>query len=389
VNFITNGWNRIDRLGANGSFGGPAGNFAAMSTSWYSPAGTSDDWLISPSVAISGTAPALIWKAKAQDPDFPDGYKVMLSPTGGNTIADFTVQLFSIGAENSSWKERNVNLSAYIGQNIRFAFVNNSTDQFMLLVDDIKVLDDFTPSPYCDAEGDAFFEAIGRVTVTNSKGEVFDNDNDPDFYDSADGYQDFTNLGPINLVAGSTGNAIKVTKVWWDFDDDEAIAVWIDFNGNGIFEPSERVFATSPNNITPVSGTFSVPSSVTVGSTTRMRVMLNWDVEGTAMNPCSTTEFGQVEDYTVKFVDNLAATQETNMKNSVKIYPNPVSDILNIESTSKVLSISVYDLTGKMVAYHGSNEEKSQINVSKLAAGAYIVKIQTEKGDESTKIIKK
>ena len=32
VNFITNGWNRIDRDGANGSFGGPAGNYAAMST---------------------------------------------------------------------------------------------------------------------------------------------------------------------------------------------------------------------------------------------------------------------------------------------------------------------------------------------------------------------
>ncbi len=39
VNFITNGWNSIDRQGVNGNFGGPAGNYAAMSTSWYTPVG--------------------------------------------------------------------------------------------------------------------------------------------------------------------------------------------------------------------------------------------------------------------------------------------------------------------------------------------------------------
>jgi hypothetical protein len=95
VDFITNGWNRIDREGTDGSFGGPAGNYAAMSTSWYDPAGTSNDWLISPQIAVSGASPTLYWDVKAQDPDYPDGYKIMLSPTGGNTIADFTVELYN------------------------------------------------------------------------------------------------------------------------------------------------------------------------------------------------------------------------------------------------------------------------------------------------------
>ena len=48
VAFITTGWNRIEKLGANGNFGGPAGDFAAMSTSYYNPPGISNDWLISP-----------------------------------------------------------------------------------------------------------------------------------------------------------------------------------------------------------------------------------------------------------------------------------------------------------------------------------------------------
>ena len=67
VNFITNGWNRIDRDGTEGDFGGPAGNYAAMSTSWYTPAGTSNDWLISPTIPVSGASPTLYWDAKAQD----------------------------------------------------------------------------------------------------------------------------------------------------------------------------------------------------------------------------------------------------------------------------------------------------------------------------------
>ncbi len=139
VNFITTGWNRIDKLGANGNFGGPAGDYAAMSTSWYSPAGTSNDWLISPSIAIPTGTTQLQWEAKAQDADYPDGYRLMLSPTAGNAVGDFTVELYSIAAENADWETRTVDLSAYAGTNVTIAFVNNSTDMFMLLVDNILV----------------------------------------------------------------------------------------------------------------------------------------------------------------------------------------------------------------------------------------------------------
>lgn len=139
VNFITTGWNRIDRQGANGNFGGPAGDYAAMSTSWYAPAGTSNDWLITPSIAIPAGTSTFKWDAKAQDADYPDGYKLMLAPNGGNTVADFTVELYSTAGEDAAWVTRTVNTSAYAGTNVRLAFVNNSTDMFMLLVDNILV----------------------------------------------------------------------------------------------------------------------------------------------------------------------------------------------------------------------------------------------------------
>ena len=155
VNFITTGWNRIDRLGANGNYGGPAGDYAAMSTSWYTPAGTSNDWLITPSISIPAGTSTFQWDAKAQDADYPDGYKLMLAPNGGNTVADFTVELYSTTGENSEWITRTVNTSAYAGTNVRLAFVNNSTDMFMLLVDNILVDAVAAPVTGClsDTEG--------------------------------------------------------------------------------------------------------------------------------------------------------------------------------------------------------------------------------------------
>lgn len=139
VSFITTGWNSIDKWGANGNFGGPAGDYAAMSTSWYSPAGTSNDWLITPQISIPAGTSTFQWDAKAQDADYPDGYKVMLAPNGGNTIADFTVELYSTAAEDPDWITRSVSTSEYAGTTVRLAFVNNSTDQFLLLVDNISL----------------------------------------------------------------------------------------------------------------------------------------------------------------------------------------------------------------------------------------------------------
>ncbi len=56
-----------------------------------------------------------------------------------HTVADFTVQLYSTTAENSTWTSREVALGAYAGQTVRIAFVNNSNDMYVLLVDNIKV----------------------------------------------------------------------------------------------------------------------------------------------------------------------------------------------------------------------------------------------------------
>ncbi len=144
VSFITDGWNVLDKNGPDGNFGGPAGDMAAMSTSWYTPAGTSNDWLISPQITLT-TNNQVVYEVKAQDPDFPDGYELRISTTGTDP-ADFTDVLFSIAEEYSPpadetdlYKTRRFNLSDYDGEDVYLAWVNNSTDMFMLIVDNVVV----------------------------------------------------------------------------------------------------------------------------------------------------------------------------------------------------------------------------------------------------------
>ncbi len=113
---------------------------AAVSISWYAPPGISDDWMITPAITGITAKTILEWDAQAIDADFPDGYKVKVS-IGGTAIADFTDQIFQIGGEvaNGAFKHRLVMLDDYVGKTIHIAFINNSNDQFRLVIDNIVV----------------------------------------------------------------------------------------------------------------------------------------------------------------------------------------------------------------------------------------------------------
>jgi hypothetical protein len=125
------------------------GDTVGASTSWYTPAGTSDDWMVTPQISIPGAGATLSWDAKGQDPAFPDGYQVWVSTTG-NTVANLMAgtMVFEIAAEVSPWTSHSVSLDAFIGADIYIGFRNNSTDQFILLIDDILV---FSGAPPFDA----------------------------------------------------------------------------------------------------------------------------------------------------------------------------------------------------------------------------------------------
>jgi len=390
---FTSAWIRKDRGGETPNYGGPDGDYAAMSTSWYDPAGTSNDWLISPSFTVSGASPTLYWDAKAQDASYRDGYKVMLAPNGGNTVADFTVELLSVPAESSTWKSRAIQLTPYIGTNVRIAFVNNSNDKYVLLVDNIKV--DYTyvepPISYC---GPLLYEG-GVEPITLVKFAGIDNTTDATL-DGSDAHEMF--LDKIaNVTQGQTYQITLKGNTGGAYNN--YFSVFMDWNQNGSLDDAGEAYVI-PTALNTSTGTdakeitfnIAVPAGATLGET-RMRVkkVYGSTIPATMGDPCTDGgglfgAYGQAEDYTVA-VGSLAVSDIS--KASISIYPNPVVDVLNITAASKVTAVSVYDMSGKNTANYKLNDNKSQVNLSKLAPGAYVVKITTETGVQTVKVIKK
>jgi len=75
-----------------------------------------------------------------------------------------------------------------------------------------------------------------------------------------------------------------------------------------------------------------------------------------------------------------------NLDKTVVVYPNPVKDILNLQlnNFSTMQSVKIYDLQGKIIL----EDKNNIINVSNLAKGLYIVKVETEEREFSKKFIK-
>ena len=116
------------------------GNVCALSTSYYSPIGTSNDWLITPPITLTGNNLKIAWKDIATDALYPDGYNVLISTSAGNTIGSFnSTPIYSTTGAPAAWTEQQVNLNTYAGQTVTFAFVNNSNNKFLLGIDSIRV----------------------------------------------------------------------------------------------------------------------------------------------------------------------------------------------------------------------------------------------------------
>jgi hypothetical protein len=113
-----------------------------LSTSWISTPTTADDWMSTPAIVIPVSVNPIVleWNSMAVDATYPDGLQVFTS-TSGATPADFTgangSQVYISANELPVWTTHQVVIAD--NQTIYVGFRNNSTDQFVLAVDDIIV----------------------------------------------------------------------------------------------------------------------------------------------------------------------------------------------------------------------------------------------------------
>jgi chitodextrinase len=198
------------------------------------------------------------------------------------------------------------------------------------------------------------------------------------------GYENFTAIS-TNLVR-STANTITITPTWTGTVYSEGYSVYIDYNKNGVFtDAGETVYTRAATTITPVSGSFTVPATATLGST-RMRVKMSYNA--TPTSSCGSFTYGQVEDYTVNIVSTARGEEEiSNDAVSFKLFPNPVQgDLLNITDVDADSTFKVFNMMGQEVG-KGKIENES-IYVGSLSAGTYLIEVSNAKGSTSKRFIK-
>ncbi len=85
---------------------------------------------------------------------------------------------------------------------------------------------------------------------------------------------------------------------------------------------------------------------------------------------------------------NTVLSSDSFNVSKVKLYPNPASNVLNIEATADVQNISVYNLLGQEVMNRQTSGTSVSLDVSSLNAGVYVIKTMIDGNISSTKFIK-
>lgn len=86
-------------------------------------------------------------------------------------------------------------------------------------------------------------------------------------------------------------------------------------------------------------------------------------------------------------VEECSLNTTSFIQSNVKVYPNPVSDILYFDTADTAIEkVILFDISGRKVL---EQNEANTISVSHLQKGSYILKLFTDKGVQTEKVIVK
>lgn len=93
------------------------------------------------------------------------------------------------------------------------------------------------------------------------------------------------------------------------------------------------------------------------------------------------------------YVDNIylykdATASIGDLDFNFEVYPNPVKDVLNVISAESIDMVKIYDLTGRIVKQAAPNKANFNVDVADLSNGVYLVKLNADNKEVTTKLIK-
>ena len=146
-----NCWTTIDADG-DGNYWGRTSNLPAHDGSYtlysYSYDSNNDlaidaeNYLISPQITLPATGNyQLTFYARCASSSYPDSLWVKMSTTGNTNVSAFNTVLMTKTAIAASYQQYTVSLSGHNGQSFYLAFVHDSYDGYVVLLDDISIVD--------------------------------------------------------------------------------------------------------------------------------------------------------------------------------------------------------------------------------------------------------
>lgn len=73
---------------------------------------------------------------------------------------------------------------------------------------------------------------------------------------------------------------------------------------------------------------------------------------------------------------------------NLKVYPNPIKNVLNVSFSQEINSVEVYNMIGQKVKSVQVNATEGQLDMSSLTSGAYVVKVYANEQVKTIKMIK-
>lgn len=210
---------------------------------------------------------------------------------------------------------------------------------------------------------------------------------------------DGTNTNATN--AGATDSMVTTAAcfnygendVWFSFTVPSGVAtvdISTDFTGGTLMDSEIALYSGNCGALNELdcdqdSGTTVLSNGFTwnsIISDTAVNVGETYYVRVSGYDAASTGTF------CLKVSTNQLLSAQDFVSEAFKVYPNPVKNILNLSYTTEISSVAVFNLLGQEVLTKHLNAAQTQLDMSNLSAGTYVVKVNVDGTVKTIKVIK-
>ncbi|MBK8600576.1 MAG: T9SS type A sorting domain-containing protein [Flavobacterium sp.] len=255
--------------------------------------------------------------------------------------------------------------------------------------------------------GETYYVRVFTTTATTGQNTTFDicigTPPPPPANDDCSGAIEITAGGTISSfpVAGSTVSATNsvglpaLSCVATNRSNDVWYSVVVPASGSLTIETAPAPGTVMTDSVLTIfSGTCG--SLVEIGCDDDSSASGNYSLEAlTGLTPGDVIYIGVWRygttldgDFLVSAYDASLLSNSSFENENFRSYPNPVKDVLNLSYNKTISNVSVFNLLGQEVMIKSINANQSQIDMSQLSAGTYLVKITADNQSQTIKVIK-